>query len=340
MKEDLILGVDVGSSKTHAVIADLSGRALGFGRGGSGNHEVVGYEGFYEAMRQATQGALSSAGVGIERIAGAGFGVSGYDWPPERQPTLDTIARLGLSCPYEAVNDTVLGLIAGATEGWGLALVGGTGCNCRGLDPQGREGRVTGNGDAFGEFGGAGSVVFKALHAVSYEWSRRGSPTALTPAFIAWCGARDVDDLIEGLVLERYRLDSDVAPLVFQVAESGDPIAQDIIRWAGSELGEMAVGVIRQLGIQELAFDVVLIGSLFDGGPLYTEPLRQVIQRIAPRVRLKRLEAPPVAGGVMLGMRQAGQDPVLVRQALLESTAQIIGARDAERATLPSDGLA
>jgi len=37
------LGVDIGSSKSHAIIADERGNVLGFGEGGPGNHEVVGY---------------------------------------------------------------------------------------------------------------------------------------------------------------------------------------------------------------------------------------------------------------------------------------------------------
>ena len=44
------LGVDVGSSKTHALITDGAGKALGFGEGGAGNHEVVGYPGLMRAV--------------------------------------------------------------------------------------------------------------------------------------------------------------------------------------------------------------------------------------------------------------------------------------------------
>ncbi len=36
------LGVDVGATKTHALIADEAGAGVGFGAGGPGNHEVVG----------------------------------------------------------------------------------------------------------------------------------------------------------------------------------------------------------------------------------------------------------------------------------------------------------
>ncbi len=36
---DCFLGVDIGDMKSHALIADESGQALGMGVGGPGNHE-------------------------------------------------------------------------------------------------------------------------------------------------------------------------------------------------------------------------------------------------------------------------------------------------------------
>jgi N-acetylglucosamine kinase-like BadF-type ATPase len=318
-KNGFVIGVDVGSTKTHAVVTNADGAAVGFGLSGPGNHEMVGYDGLFTAMHDAIHQALLDANVSSDELIGAGFGVSGYDWPAERQPTLDTILRLELNCPVNVVNDAVLGIIAGATDGWGLALVGGTGCNCRGIDPSGREGRVTGNGDAFGEFGGAGSIVFKALHSISCQWSCRGPHTELTNTFVRRLGARDVDDMIEGLVLERYHLDASFAPLVFEVAEHGDRLAKNIIRWAGQQLGDLAIGVIRQLDLENCDFDVVLIGGLFDGGELYTDSVRSKIHHVSPGAQLIRLQSPPVAGAVLLGMQQASIDVLQVRARVLRS---------------------
>ncbi|HEX9617894.1 MAG TPA: BadF/BadG/BcrA/BcrD ATPase family protein, partial [Anaerolineales bacterium] len=141
------LGVDIGSTKTHGLVCDELGRVLGFGESGPGNHEVVGYAGLSNALRTAAGQALASAGIAKEQVAGAGFGVSGYDWPSERKLTLEAIASLGLSCPVDAVNDAILGLLAGSAEGWGIAVVSGSGCNCRGWDREHRrEGQVTGHG--------------------------------------------------------------------------------------------------------------------------------------------------------------------------------------------------
>jgi N-acetylglucosamine kinase-like BadF-type ATPase len=326
------LGVDVGSSKTHAVVADETGQALGFGEDGAGNHEMVGYDGLEAALATAVGRALTMAGLTKAQLDGAGFGVAGYDWPSERAATLAAIGTLGLAAPVEAVNDTLLGVLAWSETGWGIAVVSGTGSNCWGWDETRQHiGQVTGNGLAMGEGAGAGELVSMALQKVAHEWTRRGPATALTPVLIQHAGARDLPDLLEGLVNGRYALTAAAAPLVFQTAAAGDPVALDLVRWAGAELGELAKAVIRQLGFEALTFDVVQIGSMYDGSPLLTEVMREAIHALAPGARLVRLTAPPVVGAVVLGMEAAGQRPTTDMRARLAQTT--VEAR--QRAGLP-----
>jgi len=68
----------------------------------------------------------------------------------------------------------------------------------------------------------------------------------------------------------------------------------------------------------------VLVGSLYDGGPLLTEAMRRTVQAVAPGARLVRLAAPPVVGGILLGMEQAGLDGRAARRQLIEG---MVGAR-------------
>ncbi len=139
------LGVDVGGTKSHALIVNQEGKALGFGSTGTGSWEGVGYKGLTRALKVITAQALKMAHIEIGQIAGAGIGMAGYDWPSQRQAHLDAIQPLGLRSPFEIVNDATLGIWAGTTEGWGVSIVAGTGCNCRGLSQdRRREGRVVG----------------------------------------------------------------------------------------------------------------------------------------------------------------------------------------------------
>ncbi|HTP00569.1 MAG TPA: BadF/BadG/BcrA/BcrD ATPase family protein [Anaerolineales bacterium] len=320
------LGIDVGGSKTHALIADESGCAAGFGTAGTGNYQGVGYGGFRNSLHQSTRQALAAAGIQMADIAGAGFGIGGYDWPSQLPKHRSVIDSLGLDCRMEIVNDAVIGLVAGTSEGWGIAIVGGTGCNCRGRDRQGREGRVTGEGGRFGEWGGGIELVGKALQAVSHAWSRRGPQTELSNTFMQLTEAASLDDLIEGIDLGRYEPNASWAQEVFRVAYAGDPVAKQVIAWAGREEGELACAVIRQLDLQEEAFEVVQIGGLFDGGPLYTDVVHQTILDLAPKARFVRLSVPPVVGSVLLGAHAAGLPTARIREPLIRTTEELLRA--------------
>jgi N-acetylglucosamine kinase-like BadF-type ATPase len=301
------LGVDVGGTKTHTVIADETGRVVGFGESGPGNHQTIGYDGLYASIYSGLGQALGNTGISVDQIAGAGFGIAGYDWPSEIPMMNKTIDRLGLSAPYRIVNDSIPGIVAGARDGWGVGVVSGTGCNCRGWDKEHkREGRVTGYGIMMGEGAGSTEIVYRAMQIVSFAWTKRVQPTTLTQAFIEYVEAKDELDLIEGYVEGRYNIGAACAPLIFRVAESGDAVARDVVRWAGYELGELVNAVIHQLEFEPLSFDVVLAGSMFEGGLLLTEPMRETIQKVAPGARLVRLNVRPVAGAVLIGMEMGG----------------------------------
>lgn len=111
--------------------------------------------------------------------------------------------------------------------------------------------------------------------------------------------------------------------MVFKVAGDGDSVSRQLIHWAGCELGELANAVIRQLDFQSLAFDVVLAGSMFEGGSLLTDPMRETILRVAPGARFVRLDAPPVVGAVLMGMEMGGLAPHAGVRARLVDTIQL-----------------
>jgi N-acetylglucosamine kinase-like BadF-type ATPase len=319
------IGGDVGGTHTRILIADQAGNVLGFGISGSGNHEGVGYEGFEAAVSTGTQQALAAAGLTLSQISGAGFGIGGYDWPSQRQPHLDSLAKIGFTMPLEIVNDTVIGILAGSEAGWGIGIVSGTGCNCWGWDRDRQNiAHLTGGGGRMGEYAGSGELVAQALRLVSHAWSGRGPQTQLSQVLAEYAGAQNPDDLLEGLMDERYQLRAKAAPLIFQTAYAGDSVAVSLIHWAGVELGEMAKAIIRQLHFKTLDFDVVLIGSMWEGGSLLIDQTRQTIQAFASGARLVRLNAPPVIGSVLLGMETAGFQPNAEIRTRLMNQAQLL----------------
>ena len=318
------LGIDTGATKSHALIADENGRSVGFAQAGPGNWESVGWEGTRKVLHTITQNALAMAGISKDSLAGAGFGFAGYDWPEDGPGHQELIDSLELGVPTEFGNDTLIGLVAGAESGWGVVVSAGTSNNSCGRDRLHNDCRLSGMGPALGEYGGAGEVVQRALQEIGRAWSLRGPQTALTDTFVTALGAKNVEDMLAGLGRGRYNIGPSFAPLVFETAVHGDPVAQEVVQWAGQELGSLALGIIRQLNLTNEQFDVVLAGSLYKAGEALIAPMRETILAEAPQARLVRLTVPPVVGGVLMGMEQAGLETAVVRDALIESTLALL----------------
>jgi N-acetylglucosamine kinase-like BadF-type ATPase len=318
------VGFDVGSSKTDALIVDATGQCVGFGKAGGGNYQAVGWEGLRAALRESLAAALAMAGLDKAQIAGAGFGIAGYDFPSDREPHLEAIASLGLSCPVEVVNDGVNGLLAGATRGVGVNVTAGSSNNCRGRNRNGKEGRIVGNSSEFGEHGGAIEIVQRGLHMVNYAWIQRRPPTALTGIYLEAFGAKDELALMEGLSNKQYELFPDLATRVIDAAYDGDATAQEVIHWAGEELGWLAVAVVRQIGMADEEVEIILSGSLFEAGKVITEPMERIVLKHCPRARLIRLDGPPVVGAVMVGMERANFDGYAVRDVMVRTARGVV----------------
>jgi N-acetylglucosamine kinase-like BadF-type ATPase len=318
------LGIDVGSSKTHALIADETGQCVGFGKSGGGNHQNVGYDGLTDVLRESFARTCEMSGVEAAAIAGAGFGVAGYDFPSDRKLHLQAIASLGLSCPVEVVNDGMNGLLAGATRGIGVNVTAGSSNNCRGRGRNGKEGRIVGNGIAFGEFGGAYEIAARGLQMVNYAWIKRISPTALTQIYIEAAGAKDEMELMEGLSNGRYHLSPYLAVKMVEAAHEGDAAACEVMKWAGEELGWLAVGVARQIDMQDEEVEIIQSGSVFEAGELITKPMRDLVLKHCPQAKLIRLDGPPVVGAVILGMEQTSFDGYAIRSNIIGTAKELV----------------
>ena len=320
------LGLDGGGSKTHALIANAAGEALSLGVAGYGNCSGDNFERAFTQYTLAVDSALQQATLNREQIVASGFGLAGYDWPSETEKVQAALDTLGLPGPRRAVNDTIIGLIGGSTEGWGVVVVAGRGENCRGRDRDGHESRTVGDGYLFGDGGGGDWLVLQAIRAVATAWTGRNPPTRLTELLLNHTQTPDVTTLMEGLSLRRIQLDHSAAPLVFEAAAQGDAIALEILEGAGRELGLNAAALSRQLHLEKEAFEVVLVGSIFNGShPALKESLKRHVLAAAPQARFIRPVGPPVVGAVLLAMEAANITPSpTVRQHLNETTLQLM----------------
>jgi N-acetylglucosamine kinase-like BadF-type ATPase len=298
----VVLGIDGGGTKTHAVVADAAGTVLGFATSGPANWEVVGLRGAGESLREAARRALRAAGADVGDIVASVFGLAGVDWDSDLPRMTHEVEQLGLPGPAEVTNDSFIALRAGTDDGMGVVVIAGTGAITAGRSRDGRTFRTLGQGAEFGDTGSASDVSDAALRAVANAYTGRGPQTELTELLCSLYGCRSAAELLERASRGGERSRS-AAPTVLRSAEGGDEVARGIVHWAGCELGQSAVLSARQLGMTGERFDVVLAGGLFRGeSALLLDTLAACVHAEAPHARLVVLDTAPVAGAALMAL--------------------------------------
>jgi N-acetylglucosamine kinase-like BadF-type ATPase len=303
----LVLGVDGGGTKTHAVIAAADGTVRGFATSGPANWEVVGLRGAGESLREAVGRALQAAGSSVADIGAAAFGLAGIDWDSDLPRLSVEVDQLGIPGPVEVTNDSFIALRAGTSDGVGVVVIAGTGAISAGRAPDGRTFRTLGQGAAFGDTGSASDVSDAALLAVANAYTGRGPRTELTELLCTLYGCRSAAELLERASRGDERSRS-AAPTVLRAAEGGDEVARDIVRWAGRELGTSALLAARTLGMTGGEFELVMAGGLFRGdSALLLDTLAATVHAEAPQAHLVHLDTAPVAGAALRALDLTGQ---------------------------------
>ena len=300
------LGIDAGGTKTFALIGDHEGHILGFGRGGTGNYEGYGVPAAKAEIERAVQGALHSAGLRIDQIAGVGLGIAGADVPEdyvmlEREIFTPILGAI----PREFRNDSMGGLRGGTKEPFGIVIACGTGCVCAGVNRAGEETRVGGISEDFGDKVSGTGIGRAGLRVVWREYDGVVPHTRLTDLFLARSGCAD----LEAFFYKMYRNEmthadlEPMAPLVFDAACEGDHEACNILIESGEYLGEMVCAAARKLGMCQDNFNVVMAGSVFKGSsPLLADAMTTRIHRECPRAQMVMPIFEPVVGTLLLGM--------------------------------------
>ncbi|HRZ84074.1 MAG TPA: BadF/BadG/BcrA/BcrD ATPase family protein, partial [Candidatus Hydrogenedentes bacterium] len=153
------LGLDAGGTKTFCLAGDETGRVLGFGRAATGNYEGFGVDSARTEITKAVNGALETAGLTLKDIAGVGMGVAGADLPDDYvMLDREIFAPLFGEIPRVFRNDSMGGLRGGTRDPFGIVIACGTGCVCAGVNRAGKEGRVGGISEDFGDMVSGSSI--------------------------------------------------------------------------------------------------------------------------------------------------------------------------------------
>lgn len=310
MSLNYVIGVDGGGTKTVCVLADAQGAIRYVGQGGCSNHQICGFVSAVDEIVTLIHGAIKAAGITLSDIRAVVMGLSGADMDEDIRRLVSELGKRLMDVPLQIVNDIAIAFSAQILRGWGAISICGTGHNTAVVTPDHRFVGVRALRYPLGNFGGGRQLTDDALHVAFRCHENTGARTRLAEELPRFCHMKDMNRLAERIYQSNYTYQYrfPIPKLLFQLADEGDAVAEQVVCRAGRMMGEMAASLIASEGLAEEAVAVVVAGSVFASNGsgfivrAYTERLRESV----PKAELHIGKRPPAVGAVILALQKAG----------------------------------
>jgi N-acetylmuramic acid 6-phosphate etherase len=335
---ELVLGIDGGGTKTVACLAPREGKrgqppfvrstlravpangdcplfpeipqvhceCIGRGAAGPSNIQAVGPAEALANLDRAIAAAFADARVEPGPVAAAVLALAGSDREENRQLIGRWAEGRQLARRAVVVHDALPVLAAGTPQGWGVALIAGTGSLAFARDRAGRTARSGGWGYLFGDEGSAYAIAVAGLRAAAQAADGRGPTTLLLPAFQQRWNLPNALAMIPAV----YPLAGDraaiaaLAAVVTAAAAAGDGVAQRILDEAAGQLAEMVAAVGRSLELPA-AVPLALAGGLLTGDDAVQKRLVAELHRRGLQPEPVIAVTDPALGAVRLAQAEA-----------------------------------
>ena len=308
-----LLAVDGGATKTDLALVAADGALLALERGPLSSPHYVGVEGSLDVLGRLLDRAGADAGIATDGgpvTELAQLLMAGLDLPSEVDDFHTAVGARGWSAKSIVDNDTFAILRAGTEQGWGVAVVCGTGINCVGIAPDGRHARFPALGAITGDWGGGYDVGLAAVSAAARSEDGRGAKTTLEQAVPAYFGLSTPTELAEAIHrgrIEQKRL-GELPPVVF--AEAGhDEIASEIVARLADEVVALARVALERLDLTATPVEVLLGGGLLRGNGTLEAAIETRLRAVGAEITVHNTESPPIVGAVLLGLDELGAGP-------------------------------
>lgn len=305
-----VLGIDGGGTQTQCLLADrATGAILGRGRAGASNIQSVGVRAGLAALDECIGKAFADANIPRATVAAACLGLAGVD----RKEGLDVIhgwaAKVGLADRVTVANDATLLLAAGTPDGWGLAVIAGTGSIAFVKSPAGEIGRCGGWGHLLGDEGSAYSIALTALRAACRSFDGVTPPTVLVERFVKAMGIAGAPDFIFSVyrgTWDRTAI-AGLAPVVFEAAADGDATAEAIVAEQATELAKTAARAVLANELPVAGIPVAVAGGVLTKSERFRERFLAALADNGVSPGPVKLVTDPAEGAVVLARRSTGE---------------------------------
>jgi len=260
----LVIGADVGGSKT-IVVAEVDGRIHARVRaaGAALRPDMV--------LRSATTiaDAIRKTLVGTGRISADAVvvGAAGAGRLEEAKELARALRAEELADTVRVMTDGEIALVAAFGQSPGILILAGTGSVGLARDQEGNINRAGGYGWQMGDEGSGYALGRAALGVVGRAADGIAEATGLSERVLTATRSSDISHLVRWAAASGQGEIAALAPLVLEMAESGDRLAAELVARAADDLLNLAIS-LRRLFPEGDAIPVAMCGGVVQSGPL------------------------------------------------------------------------
>lgn len=233
----LFVGIDGGGSKCKAVIMTAERQVLGSGISGPGN-PLHGFEQATQSIRESAELALQNSGldkVVLSELT-AGVGLAGVNLPILYKQMLDW------QHPFKHMyltTDLLIACVGAHEHESGAVIITGTG-SCGFSYVKGESVIIGGHGYPHGDKGSGAWFGLQMAKKVLLSLDGLIEPTMMNQVLLSQLHCKDSVSLVEAIAGKTATFYATLANIVFDAAESGDLVAQNIVKDGADYINQLA----------------------------------------------------------------------------------------------------
>lgn len=297
MKEKIFLiGVDGGGTKTIAVLADWKGKILRKIKIGPSNPNKIGFEKSISNLKKLLKKISKNYSKEI-KIAYLGI-AGGLERDIKKREKIRKALQKIFSFKIYIEGDQKIAFRAATNEKEGVILISGTGSIAMGW--KGNKEEICGGWDwLIGDQGSAFWVGRKFLEKIAQSLDGR-EKWKLKEYFLKELSFKNEIGLYRKFYQENFvEKVALISKIVDKFSKRGEKNSKRILIEGAKEVAKMAKVVIKKLNFQKEKFPLVLVGGMFKS-KIYLKEVKKEIKKIAPFVKILKLNKPPVLGAIKL----------------------------------------
>lgn len=296
------IGIDGGGTKTKAVLSDKNLKIISEIESSPSNFLTIGTEIVSETIINLVVNSVKSSNINFKDISSVVLGTTGAGRESDANNLERAVINLSRKKEFEfplfkVVSDARIALEGAFSGGAGSILISGTGSIMFGKDRFGNIHRVGGCGRLIGDEGSGLTIGRKGLNILSKYFDGRAEPTLLTQKVSQVFGINNQTDLINKVYSENLKIQH-ITPLVIEAATEGDEQCYKILNQETDELILHVISMFKKLNEEKMK--IVFIGGTIANYNLYSNLLKEKINKNLPNIIIQAAENPPEIGAVLI----------------------------------------